>query len=122
MHQIKLSEVNDSEIKLTQSVLQITDMLGIYHAELARILGLQCSDIGDLYSAAKYLQKDTTSWQYAECLIKIYEILYDDFSGNEVMMHNWLRKDNKQLSGAPLYLMVDAQKIKEVLCFLKKEL
>lgn len=115
MHQIELSEVNNNEMKLTQAVLQVAVLLGIYHAELARILGLQCSDIGELYRSGQYIKKDTRAWLCAEQLIKIYEILYVKFSANETKIHNWLRKENKVLAGAPLYLMVDNKKLKEVL-------
>ena len=117
MHRIKLSDVNHSATKLTQAVLQVTDMLGLYRAELARILVLQCSDVGDLYCTGNYIQKGSRSWQYAESLIKVYEILYEKFSANEAMIYHWLRKENKALAGAPLYIMVDQQKIEEVLFF-----
>ena len=35
----KITNPSPSERKLSQSVIQVTEMLGMYHAELARILG-----------------------------------------------------------------------------------
>jgi len=37
--------------KLTYSVLQVSEMLVMLNAELARVLKLQCADIGALSSA-----------------------------------------------------------------------
>jgi len=114
MHLIKLSEVNHSEIALTRAVIQIAQMLGMYHAELARILFLQCSDVGDLTNAKASLKKHSTSWQSAEKLVTLFEKLFDYCDGNEAKMHNWLRKYNSKLDGEPLYLIVDELRIDDV--------
>jgi len=119
MHSIKLSEVNHSEKSLTQAVLQVTQMLGIYHAELARILHVQCADIGALSNAEKTISKNTTQWHQAEKYIKLYEGLYILFNGDEPLINNWLRKNNKSLKSVPLYLMVDELRIDDVLNALK---
>ena len=115
MHPIKLSEVIFSEKAFTQAVLQVMQMLGLYHAELARILHLQCADIGELSDAKELLAIESESWQQAKLFIKMYELLYAQFSGEETKIYNWLRKDNKDLRGAPLYLMVDELRIEDVI-------
>lgn len=120
MHQIKLSNVNQSEKKLTQAVLQITQMLGIYHAELARILQLQCADIGELNNAKKVLIKNSVGWQQAEKYITLYEQLYDLKNGDEALINNWLRKQNNTLQAVPLYLMVDELRIDDVINILSE--
>ncbi|RDH83061.1 MAG: hypothetical protein DIZ80_12440 [endosymbiont of Galathealinum brachiosum] len=121
MHLIKLSEVNHSEKTLTQAVLQVTQMLGIYHAELARILRVQCSDIGELSNAENIIVINSTAWSQAEKYIELYELLYNLQSGDEALVNNWLRKKNKKLNGTPLYLMVDELRIDDVLEVLKKD-
>ena len=115
MHNIKLSEVISSEKTFTQSVLQITQMLGIYHAELARILHLQCADIGDLSNSQKNIQKNSEAWSQAEKFIQMYECLYQKYNGEEASIYNWLRKENNDLDGVPLYLMVDELRIDDVI-------
>ena len=115
MHIIKLSDVSHSEKALTQAVLQITQMLGIYHAELARILHLQCADIGELSNANNVISKNSVSWVEAEKYIELYEYLYLSHNGNEALINNWLRKENKKLQTAPLYLMVDELRIDDVI-------
>ncbi len=120
MHLIKLSSVNQSEKQLTQAVLQITQMLGIYHAELARILHLQCADIGELNNANRTLLKNSTAWQQAEKYIELYERLYISKNGDEALINNWLRKQNSTLQGVPLYVMVDELRIDDVITILKQ--
>ena len=87
-----LEDVYRSPLELTRAVLQISQMLGIYDAELARILHLQCADIGDLNNARKNLEKHSTAWQQAEKLILLYQSLHQIFSGNEALMHHWLTR------------------------------
>jgi len=99
--------VNHSSSVLTPAVLQASHMLGLYHAELARILKLQCADVGELTNAQKCLDVNSIAWQQAEKFISIFEGLYLKFQGNEALMCNWLRKRNTELKGVPLYLMVD---------------
>lgn len=115
MHLIKLSDVNHSSSSLTQAVLQVAQMLGMYHAELASILKLQCGDVGDLANAKRTLEVDSIAWQQAEKLILIFEALFQKFAGDEALMCNWLRKQNAELNGVPLYLMVDDGLVGDVL-------
>ena len=103
--------------QLTQSVLQITEMLGMYQAELARILHLQCSDIGRLSSGKAVLEEDSENWQQAERFLQFYQLLYTHFDGDGVAMRNWLRRENSELGGVPLLLMVDDLKIEAVIQF-----
>ncbi len=118
MHLIKLADVNHSEKTLTQAVLQITQMLGIYHAELARILRVQCADIGQLANVERVIKKNTQAWIQAEKYIALYESLYGACEGSEVLMNNWLRKNNQVLNAVPLYAMVDELRIDDVLAVL----
>ena len=121
MHLIKLSDVNHSTSALTPAVLQAAQMLGLYHAELARILKLQCADVGELANTQQPLEVDSIAWQQAEKFILIFEILYLKFQGNEALMCNWLRKRNTALNGVPLYLMVDDGLIDNCLNYLHSQ-
>jgi hypothetical protein len=71
-HKILLSDLSNKS--LTQSVLQASEMLALYHAELARVLHLQCGDIGELSSAKSFLIKNSTAWDQALLFIKIYNL------------------------------------------------
>lgn len=58
----KIDKPFDSERKLSQSVIQVTEVLGMYNAELAWILGQQCGDIGGLTSGLRCLKRDSAAW------------------------------------------------------------
>ncbi len=103
----KIDNPFESERKLSQSVIQVTELLGMYHAELARILGQQCDDIGELTSGQHCLKKDSKGWQQAKLFIETYHLLFDYFDGDGVAMYHWMRADNKHLKGTPHFLIVD---------------
>ena len=106
--------------QLTQAVLQVIDLLGMYQAELARILGLQCSDIGDMAAAKQFIVMDSEAGKKASLLVRLYNLLYDRFSGDEALMCHWFRRHDDGLSGAPFYLIVDEHKLEAVISFLEQ--
>ena len=85
-------------------MFQATEMLGLYQAELARILGMQCSDIGRLSGGKQLPGEATEFWKQAVLFVRLHELLYDKFNGDEVAVYHWLRAENPALQGVPLYL------------------
>ena len=120
MFDIRLEDM-DSARKLSQSVLQACELLGLYQAELARILRCKCGDIGRLAHGQQLLQPATTSWYEAEKFIDLFSQLYRCKQGDGVAMRHWLRAENPELQGVPLLLMVDQWRIDEVLRYLKQQ-
>lgn len=118
MHQIKLSDVPDA-VALTRAVLQIGEMLGMYQAELARVLGLLCADIGAFTAAKRHLTVNTLPWERAARFVTLYEILYQRFAGDPVAMHHWLRTTQPCLSNTPLLAMVDEGRLGDVITCLQ---
>ena len=110
----------ESERELSQSVMQVTEMLGMYNAELARILGQQCGDIGKLSSGQSCLSKETQSWQQAVLLIETYNLLFDYFEGDGVAMYHWMRASNHLLDGTPHFMIVDDDKLATIHNYLKQ--
>jgi hypothetical protein len=104
---------------LTPAVLQAAEMLGMYHAELARVLKLQCSDIGRLASVQQLIKRGTIEWHQAESFIRFYRAVYKMHSGDETAIYHWLRVDNKQLKGSPLLLIVDDARLEHVINFIE---
>ncbi|MCW9024604.1 MAG: hypothetical protein OQK73_07960 [Gammaproteobacteria bacterium] len=117
---IDIKDSDASEKKFSQSVLQITEMLNIYHAELARILGLQCSDIGDLANGRKVIPANSWAWEQGKLYIELYNELFKKLNGDEVAMYHWLRKKHSLMGDSPLMLMVDERKLPQVVECLKK--
>lgn len=107
--------VLESPSRLTPAVLQAADMLGLYQAELARILHLQCADIGRMGAVRGQLVPGTQSWRQALAFVRLYRALHELMQGDGAAMCHWLRVDNRALGGTPLLLMVDEDRIGEVL-------
>lgn len=115
----KIDRPFESERKLSQSVIQVIELLGMYHAELARILGQQCADIGELSSGKRCIERDSEAWHNAVLFVETYNHLYDYFDGDSVAMYHWMRADNKHLKGTPHFLIVDdgqLQTVHDYLC------
>lgn len=111
--------VDTSPARLTQSVLQVAEMLGLNRAELSRLLHLKCGDVGQLGAAREMLKPGSPSWQEALLLVRFYQMLYRKMSGDGVAMWRWLRRPNTVLGGVPLMLLVDDDRLVEVLEFLE---
>ena len=116
---IEVSAASDDPRQRTQAVVQVIDMLDLFQAELARILGLKCSDIGELVNAQKFLQPDSIAWTRAEELIRFYRLLYRYKKGDGVAMRHWLRRINPQFQQTPHLMLVDEDRILELLAVLK---
>lgn len=107
---------------LTPRVLQVSDSIGLYGAELARILHLQCKDISAMVAVRKKLDPDEKAWDLAIQLIELYKNLYRLKQGNDVAIYHWLRRNNSSLKGIPLLLIIDNNKLTQVEEYIRKEL
>jgi len=116
----KISSSEDPR-KLTQAVLQVIDCLNMYQAELARVLHLQCADIGKLSSAKRCLEPETMAWQQALLFVRMYQALYVCFDGNGVAMTHWLRAENATLNQTPHLAIVDEDRLYEVVDYLEQQ-
>jgi len=116
------SDINYMPEKLTPRVLQVADLLGMYGAELARVLHLQCHDISDMSAAKKLLTPDMDAWRRAIKFIEFYQLLYKLMQGNDVSIYHWLRTNNQSLTGTPLLKIVDDDQLSLVSEYVKREL
>jgi len=115
----QIAENFDDPRRLTQAVLQIVEMLGLYQAELARILRLKCGDIGQLAAARQSLEPATPAWAQALLLVRCYRSLYELQQGDGVAMRHWLRVPDAMLGGVPHLLLVDEGRLAEVVASLE---
>jgi len=115
---LALGQQPDSRL-LIQAILQISNSLHLYQAELARILHYQCRDIGQLATARQYLKPHSTHWQQALLLLRFYKLLDKKFASDEAAMCNWLRKNNDQWNDTPLMMMVDKQALGIIVQYLE---
>ncbi len=115
----QIAEKFDEPRLLTQAVLQIVDMLGLYQAELARVLQLKCGDIGRLAAAQQCLEPATPHWEQAQLLVRCYRALYVTQNGDGVAMRHWLRITDETLGGVPHLLIVDDGRLADVVACLE---
>jgi len=115
----QIPETYDEPRRLTQAVLQIVEMLGLYQAELARVLRLKCGDIGRLATARQCLEPATPAWVQAQLLVRCYRALYDVQQGDGVAMRHWLHVPDTMLGGVPHLLIVDDGRLADVVACLE---
>ena len=107
---------------LNRSVLQIVALLDLFQAELARVLHLKCGAIGELASARRCLEPGTEAWEQALLFVRFYRALYARMNGNGVAMRHWLRVEDTVLGGVPHLLIIDADRLPEVVMYLENSL
>ena len=110
----KINNPYESERKISQSVIQVIELLGMYDAELARILGQQCADVGQLTSGKSCIKKNSEAWSQAVLFINMYHQLFDYFEGDGIAMYHWMRAYNRHLNGTPHLLIVDDNKLQVI--------
>ena len=94
-------------------------MLDLYQAELARILHLQCSDIGQLANAQKLLVTDTEAWVKARNFVYFYQLLYQKQQANGVAMRHWLRRRHETFEQTPHLMLVDEGRLTDLISHLE---
>lgn len=109
----------ETPVELTHKVIFITHQLGMYQAELARVLHLQCPDIGRLASGKAFLDPESVAWQKARQFVRFYELLSERLLGEEVAMYHWLRTSNELFKTEPLLMIVDHGQLESVIRLLE---
>ena len=102
-------------LSLIASVNRATDELGLYRAELARILCLKCGDVSDSAHLESLLSDNSELRHKAERFVVFHELLENGFSGDSVAMLNWYRRDNAALDTTPFLAMVDDGRLEDVI-------
>lgn len=115
----RLTDPFTSARRLSQSVVQAGELLGLYRAEVARILGFQCADISALYDGGLVLEPGSAAWDRAVLFVQFYQALYDRMAGDGARMWHWLRADNRELGRSPFLLMVDDGRLPDVLALMQ---
>jgi len=118
----KFIESSPDEKQLTCSVIQAAQMLVLLNAELARILKIHCSDVGDLLTGKQLISTQSPQWQLARRFIVFYNLLFDYTKGDAVIMRNWLRRENTAFDNSPLLKIIDDGLIEEVIACLESSL
>ena len=117
----RIDDPFSSSRKLSQSVVQAGEMLGLVRAEVARILGFKCESISALYDGRLVLEEGTTARQQGALFIRFYNLLYDWFDGDGARMVHWFRADNRELGDSPFLLVIDQGELARVEAYLVRQ-
>lgn len=104
---------------LTQSALRVGAFLGLSHAALTQILGLDLSTISAMADRSAVLDGKTASGRRAVTLIKIYQALTANVGSNEEACKRWVCSHNTGLAGTPALLMHTEAGMEAVLAYLQ---
>jgi hypothetical protein len=107
-------------LSLIAAVNHAADTLGLYRAELARILGLNCADVSDSKNLELLFTTNSSLRSRAElfiCFFQLLELLYAD---DPVSMVHWFRRENSKLGMTPILAMVDHGQLSKVVDVLQK--
>lgn len=113
----RLTDPFASPQRLSQSVVQAGELLGLYRAEVARLLGFHCEDISALYEGRLLLLPGSAAWEQGVLFVRLYQALYDRTAGDGPRMVHWLRAENPALGSSPFLLMVDEGRLDRVVRF-----
>ena len=104
-----------TDLPLIASVNHATDSLGLYRAELARILCLKCGDVSDSIHLKTLLSDNIELQKKAERFVAFHELLENRFPGDSVAMLHWFRKENTNLCTTPFLAIVDDGRLEDVI-------
>lgn len=110
-----------NNLSFIAEVNHTTDCLGLYRAELTRILVLMCSGVSDSMHLESILMRDIQSQQLAKKFVKFYELLSLKYSNDIPAMMLLFRKENVILGTKPILTLVDEGRLEDILCELLKE-
>ena len=102
-------------LSLIASVYHASDSLGLYRAELARILGLMCDDVSSPARLESLLKSGADCRLRAEHFLLFYDSLGHQHAGNAVAMQNWFRRHSRVLGTTPLLALVDENRLEETI-------
>ena len=111
-----------SDRSLIASINHATDTLGLYRAELARILELNCADVSDSQHLDLLIKSNMAVRSRAELFVRFFQLLETLFRNDTISMINWFRKDNNEFGTTPLLAMVDHGRLSDVVDVLQRYL
>ncbi|WP_455208363.1 hypothetical protein [Kaarinaea lacus] len=105
----------ETDLSLVAAVNHATDSLGLYRAELARILCLLCRDVSESANLDLLLDDNKRVQKKAERFVYFYELLEERFRNDSAGMVHWFRKYNATLGTTPFHAMVDDDRLEDVI-------
>jgi hypothetical protein len=117
---LALDPHHEDPLLLSRNVVQVMQMLQLYQAEIARILGLHCGDVAALAQARSRLEPGTPAWDRARLLVRGYRALHRRCDGDGQAMYHWLHRELPGFDATPHRLLVDEQALAAVVDYLER--
>jgi len=108
-----------SSSKLTAAVIQGAQLLNLYNAEIASILGLKCADIVEILNSERMIDPETSQGTKALAFIVLFNLLDEYHHSNQELMSNWLRRKQDGLLDTPLSIIVDQDDLELIVNYLR---
>lgn len=109
----------------TQLITQVEyamEQLGLYRAELARILGLHCDDVSDAVQLELLLDTSQVIHHQAERFIRMFRLAELFCSKENHPITNWFRQPMDELGTSPFYAMVDQGRLEDLVALLNSKI
>jgi len=108
-----------NEKNLTMAVVQAAQLLDLYNAEIASILGLKCADIVEMHNSERVIPPASQQGNKARSFITLFNMLDTNHHSNQDAMSNWLRHKQEGLHDTPLSIIVDQDNIESIVSYLR---
>ena len=103
---------------LSKAVVRAADQLGLPQAQLPKLLGLSAATASRLTGSTLQLPPNSTTWELAAAIVRLYRSLAAITGGKAQAMRNWLHSDNDALGGEPAQRILTAEGLIHVLQYL----
>jgi len=110
-----------ARLPLIAEINHAVDALGMYRAELARILCLKCDDVSDSMQLELLLGDDPEIAYRAKRFTYLYALLDKQFSGDAAAIAHWVHRENEFLGTTPLLAMVDQGRMEDVVAVISRK-
>jgi hypothetical protein len=108
-----------TKLPLLAELNHAADSLGLYRAELARILGRNCAEVSDVKTLQTLLRDDGDVRRQSENFVCFYRLLEQSLAHDSVAMVHWFRKQHAALGTTPFLAVVDEARLDEVIAQLQ---
>lgn len=112
------SAFDRSEV-LTKATIRAADALGLTSRQLSTALGLSPSTLSSTRSGVYSFQPNTTPWQRAVLLVRLWEGLDRALASDGQAVRAWMVNQNLELGGKPVDLIAQVSGCARVVAYVE---
>ena len=104
---------------LTKAVIRAAEYFNLNNKELGQILGLSNATMSRLKKGEYSLEQNTSAWQLAVMVVRIFEGLDGYMGGHRENVRAWLNADNAAFNATPLAAMARIEGLSGVMAYVE---